>query len=123
MLVKYEDRVNVPESVEDSVRLLGAAAAISIESPKNSGIKATYIGTGIVDLTWLDDPGVFIGLVATFSATAPAAVKGYTLTYGDFNYATRTLRLNINNSLFALADLAAAQRVFIKAQFSRSGLT
>jgi hypothetical protein len=105
-----------PTEVQQVVRFVGGAAAVTKLAGR--GITINYIGTGIVDLVWADAQGVYLGLVGfAFDATTPTQVAGYTVVAGDYNTATRTLRLNINTNANALVDLTATQRLSIRPSF------
>lgn len=109
-----------PELTGHFVKFVGgAAAATKLYGP---GVTVTYSGTGLIDLVWAENPGTFLGMTWGLHATAPAAVKGMTITCGDFNATTRTLRLNIFSSAFALADLAAAQWAMIDLKFKQTAV-
>lgn len=105
-----------PTEVMQVVRFVGGTTAVTKLFAR--GITVTYIGTGIVDLTWADPQGNFLGIVGfAFDATTPAQVAGYTVVAGDYNTTTRTLRLNINTNANALVDLTATQRLSVRPSF------
>lgn len=93
------------------VRFVGGTAAVTEEL--GNGVTVTYIGTGLVDVTWAEFAGQYMGLVGapSFDATTASGLKGFTCVPGDFNTTTRTVRLSITNASEALTDLAAAQHV------------
>ena len=97
-----------PDAKASIVKFVGGAAAVTKVFGK--GMSVSYIGTGIVDLIWKENPGAFIGVLGRcFEATTQSAVKGYTVVPGVWNSATFTLRLNITNASETLTDLAALQ--------------
>src|SRR4051812_26874675 len=105
-----------PTEVEQVVRFAGGATAVS--KLRGRGIIITYVSVGRVDLSWTDSQGTFIGLVgATFEATAPAGVAGYSVVAGDYDPTTRKLPLSIFSGSNALVDLTAAQRLSIRPAF------
>jgi len=114
-----------PECVDHHIAFVGGAAAVTKVADTGPGVTVTYIGTGLVDLTWADPPGLFLGLQPTFQATTASAVKGYTCVYGVYNTTTNTVRLNITGDggagAPALVDLAALQWLYVTATFKRSG--
>jgi len=116
----YELRGTQPETVHHFVRFVGGTTAVT--KTHGPGMSVTYIGTGIVDLTWTENPGTFLGMTWGMQATTVAALKGYTIVCGDYNATTRTLRLNINNSSFALADLAALQWAMLSVFFKQTSV-
>lgn len=98
-----------PSLTSHFVKFVGGTTAVTKVAGTGPGITVTYIGTGIVDLTFRDNPGTFLGLVATFQATTASGVKGYTVVPGVFNTTTLTVRLNITGASESLVDLAALQ--------------
>jgi len=111
---------NYPELQLHFVDFVGGAAAVTRNKYGGpDGITVTYVGTGLVDIKWplgsgavaADNPGQFCGFAFGFHATVPANVKGYTCEAGDYNAATRTLRVEIMSAAQALVDLAAAQNL------------
>ena len=113
----YEPLTSEPELREHVVRFVGGSAAVT--KVRGRGITVTYITTGIVDITWSENPGVFIGLsgMPMFQATTAADVKGHTCVPGAYNSSTKTLRLNITNASDALHDLAALEWLNLVALF------
>ena len=101
---------NLPGINAHIVKFVGGTAAVTkVYGP---GMAVTYISTGIVDLDWsgnANNPGTFIGMVATFQATTASGVKGYTVVPGVYNTSTKKLRVNITGASEALVDLAAVQ--------------
>ena len=120
MLDSYEQRNTQPECVEHFVKFVGGTTAVT--KTYGPGVTVTYISTGIVDIAWQDNPGTFLGMTTGLHATTPTALKGYTITCGDFNTSTLKLRLNIFNSSFALADLAASQWAMIALKFKQTAV-
>jgi hypothetical protein len=115
-------RSNIVEGSQQFVRFVGGTTAVTKVAGTGSGITVTYIGTGIVDLTWTENPGTFLGLVATFQATTAADVKGHTVVPGVFDTSTRTVRLNITNASEALHDLAALEWLSVLAIFKKANV-
>lgn len=102
------------------VRFVGGTAAIT--KLYGRGVTPTYVSTGLVDLVWAENPGLFVGVDGyCFDATTSSALKGYTVVPGAYNSTTRTLRLSITNASDALADLAALQNLTIGVAFKRTG--
>lgn len=105
-----------PTEVQQVARFAGGTSLVT--KLLGRGMTFNYISTGIVDIVWADPQGTYIGLAGfSFDATAPAGVAGYTVTAGDYNTTTRTLRLNINNNSNALTDLTATQRLSVRPSF------
>lgn len=117
----YESLSSEPEGREHFVRFVGGTAAVT--KVRGRGITVTYIGTGLVDLTWTENPGVFAGLkgAPAFQATTAADVKGHTCTPGVYNATTKTLRLNITNASESLHDLAALEWLSLTVLFVADG--
>jgi hypothetical protein len=120
MLDSYEQRATQPETVEHFLKWTGTVGtATKIFGP---GMTITWISTGVIDVTWSDPPGTYLGLTHGFQATTIAALKGYTIVSGDFAVTTRTLRLNVTNSTFALADLIANQYGCLAIKFKQTAV-
>jgi hypothetical protein len=100
------------------IRFVGGTTAVTAVAGTAKGVTVTYISTGIVDLTWAVNPGLFLGATFGFQATTQSAVKGYTAVAGAFNTTTFTLRLNITSASDALIDLAAVQWLCVRAAFA-----
>lgn len=112
-------RSPVTELVVCPVRFVGGTTAVT--KVFGEGVTVTYIGTGLVDLTFGDAQGTYVGLagVPAFEATTAADVKGHTCVAGVYNTTTRTLRLNITNAAEALHDLAALEWLTATLLFKR----
>ncbi len=117
----YEPLYSEPNVRADIVRFVGGAAAVT--KVKGRNVTVTYISTGIVELTWSENPGVFLGLAGmpAFQATTAADVKGHTCVPGVYNATTKKLRLNITNAADALHDLAALEWLNLVALFVADG--
>ena len=106
---------NVPEERLYQACIQGAAAAdpVSVGAGLFSqGFKSiTRLGAGRILFTWRDNPGVFVGTRGEMLAdnAAQANVKGWTVTRGIYSNANGvfTLEIDVWNSAFAAADLAA----------------
>jgi hypothetical protein len=112
-------RSPVPELVLCPVRFVGGSAAVT--KVYGEGVTVTYISAGIVDLTFSDAQGTFIGLAGepSFAATTAADVKGHTVVVGVYNTTTNTLRLNITNASETLHDLAVLEWLTATLLFKR----
>lgn len=115
----YPVRSAAPELVLCPVRFVGGTTAVT--KVFGEGVTVTYIGTGLVDITFSDSQGTFLGLAGmpSFSATTAADVKGHTCVPGVYNTTTRALRLNITNASDALHDLAALEWLTLTPMFKR----
>lgn len=115
-------RTSEPELTGSIVKFVGGAAAVTKLFGK--ALAVNYVGTGIVNLVWKENPGAFVGVLGhCFEATVHAGVKGYTVVAGVYNPATFTLQIQIFNSAFALADLAALQWLTIVLGFKYASQT
>jgi len=108
------------ETLTHYVRFVGGTAAVT--KVEGLGITIAYTGTGIVTLTWLENPGRFINYSCDFQATTASGVKGYTCVAGVFNTTAYTLALNITNAADTLTDLAALQWANVAVVFARTGI-
>lgn len=114
----FPPRVNEAGERDYLVRFVGGSAAVTkVTGP---GITVTYISTGIVDLTWSENPGTFLGATFGFQATTAADVKGHTCVPGVWNASTLKLRLNITNASESLHDLAALEWLTCRVSFKDS---
>lgn len=115
----WEQYSTEADEVVSRVRFVGGTAAIT--KLYGRGVTPTYVSTGLVDLVWAENPGVYVGVDGfCFDATTSSALKGYTVVPGAYNSTTKTLRLSITNASDALADLAAAQNLTIGIVFKRT---
>jgi hypothetical protein len=112
-------RSPVTELVLSPIRFVGGSTAVT--KVRGEGATVTYIGTGIVDVTFAESQGTYVGLAGmpSFEATTAADVKGHTCVPGVFNTTTNTLRLNITNASDALHDLAALEWLSLTVIFAR----
>lgn len=114
-------RSTSPEGTDHHIRILGGAAAASKVADTGPGMTVTYISTGRIRLTWLDNPFLFETIIGTFQATTVADVNGWTVLAGVYDTAAFTIDLYVYNETFALADLPAACWLNVLATFKRSG--
>lgn len=107
----YPLRSNEPDMRLDVLKFVGGTAAIT--QTRGKAIVATYISTGVVELTFPDGPQNYVGLAGFgFEATVPAQVAGYTCNTNVYNTATKKLRVYIyanSAGVPTLTDLAALQ--------------
>lgn len=113
------------ECIDHHVVFVGGTAAVTKLPDTGVGVTVTYVSAGLVNLTWSDAPGVFIGIQTNFQATVPAALKGYTCVAGVYNTTTNAIQLSITGDgagiAPALTDLAALQWLLCTVTFKRSG--
>ncbi len=116
MLDVFPFRTNEPELVGAVVKFVGGSTAIT--KVRGPGITVTYISTGVVDVTWGESQGSYVGLFGHgFEATVQSGVKGYTVAAGVPS--GNTVRLNITSAGDALVDLAALQWLSLLFFFKR----
>jgi len=120
---EYEQLTTEPECRKHIVKFVGGTAAITKVFGK--GMTTTYVSTGIVEIAWPDlasKPGAFVGCTGhCFEATTPGDLKGFTVVPGVYNATTKKLRVNIFNSTFNLADLAALNWLTLELCFKETG--
>ena len=109
-----------PYTIDHHVRFVGGTNAVTKVADTGPGITCTYISAGIVDLTWSENPGMFMDAQGSFSATTTADVKAYAFSHGVFDTTTFTLRLNMHES-GTLTNLAALEWLGVRVTFKRSG--
>lgn len=106
MPVEYEAHFSEPNVEAHVVRFVGGTAAVT--KVKGRGITVTYNTTGVVDITWSENPGTFLGLMGepAFQSTTIAGTKDFTGKVGA--YASKAIQLRLYES-GSLADLAALE--------------
>ena len=123
MLDAYETKGTQSEIVETFVRFVGGTAAVT--KVEGVGVTVAWTATGIVTLTWAENPGRFMGVTWGLQATTASALKGYTVVAGVFSTTAFTLAINITGDggggAPALADLAALQWCNLRVSFARNG--
>lgn len=114
---------NVPEGTDYHCKILGGSAAASKVADTGQGMTVTYVSTGRIRLTWLDNPYLHETTIATFQATTPADVNGWTVVGGEYTVSgtSYTQDLYVYDESFALADLPAACWLNVLATFKRGG--
>jgi hypothetical protein len=117
----YPVRSTQPELINHLVKLVGGTTAVTkVFGP---GVTVTYIGVGIVDITWSESPGTFLAAIGSFSAVVIAGVSGVVAAFGVYSESTRTLRLNIGNAAAGTpVDLAANQWLTVIAYFKQTAV-
>lgn len=110
----WQSQSTSPDERMHSIRFVGGAAAVT-KVASGFGMIVTYISTGVVDITWLENPGKFLGIRGyCFDGTTQSGLKGFTVVAGDPpTAAPYTIRLNITNNSDTLTDLSASQRLSI----------
>lgn len=116
----YPQRSSEPELFRSVVMFVGGSAAVT--KVYGVGVTVAYIGTGLVDLTWSEPQGEYVGPLSApaFTATTAADVKGHTCVAGAYNATTRTVRLSITDASEALHDLAALEWLTLEIGFRRT---
>lgn len=119
MSAESEVLSNLPTERDHTVNFVGGTAAVTkVFGP---GVTVTYVGTGLVDLTWSANesrPGTFVGVKSWgFNATTAANIKAYTMVAGVYSVTTRALRISIYDASNNLVDLAALQWLTVTIAF------
>jgi hypothetical protein len=104
------------------VGLTGTGAAVPTLRAGN-GITITRTAAAVYRVTFADNPGTWIGVVGCFlRAAAPAAVKNFSVTTGDYvppaGNADGYIEISVWNGGGIATDLAAAQYLDITFAFS-----
>lgn len=113
---------NIAEERIIRVGLTGAGAAVPTVRV-GQGVTMTRSGVGVYRITFADNPGTFLGIDGfSFRATAPAAVKNYSLTATGYTApaagARGFIELSVWSSAGAAVDLAAAQFLDVSVAFA-----
>lgn len=110
-LVKAKDHVITLEGA-------GVGQPVKTDGP---GITVNRTGVGVIDLTWDELPGKYVGLTGFgFEATTPADLKGFTVVSTRFDSATLKVTINVTSNLDALTDLVAGQFLTLQFTFRQS---
>lgn len=114
----FEEMITEPNVRLHYLRFVGGAAAVT--KVKGKGMTITYNATGIVDIAWSENPGVFLGLMGEpgFQSTTIAGTKDFSGKIGA--YASKALQLRLYES-GSLADLAALEWCSVAIMFSADG--
>jgi hypothetical protein len=118
------DRSATPERVTYDCRILGTGAADPTrEIGADAGIVVTRNGgAGLLRFQFDHNPGKYIGQDSGLIATAPAALLGFTLVFGDWDAVNLRIDATLGNAANAAADLAAAQRIWVEFVFARTSV-
>lgn len=113
-----------PELREILIKILGAGAG-NPGKVFGNGVTVTWLSTGLYQVVWGENPGLNVGYTAEFEATAPAALKGYTVVAAPYSNAggVYSQQFSVYNSAFALADLAAAQWMTVICRFKATAVS
>lgn len=115
----FDPQSSEPEVRQYLVKFVGGTNAVT--KVFGQGVTVTYSTTGIVVLTWVDNPGTFIGATFGFQATTASGVKGYTCVPGAYSASGKSLTLNITNASESLTNLAALQWLTCSVFFKATG--
>ena len=124
-LSTYPVRTSNPELVAYVVRLQGNTTSDpTLAEPESSGgITAARSTTGVYTLTWTDDPGSYVGAVASLEDTTPANVHDHQVTFDA--YASKVLTLTLtdqNGGTPQLVDAATTMYLNLVVFFKRTSL-
>jgi len=116
-----EEYTDIPFLVERVWYLLGTGAALPTVVNGGLGATLTRPSAGLYSIVWKENPGIFLGVIAAFSATVPAGVAALVVTAGAYVPATFTLPITVQTTAGVATDLAALQNLTLKFQFKKSG--
>ena len=107
---QYDPKVSTAAQRRYFLRAKGSGAGVAPVVDLGQRMTIAWIATGRLTITWLDNPGTFVGLGSTNfrDTTAQSTVKGFTVTAGGYpaTASTFTLELDVWNASQAAADLA-----------------
>lgn len=112
--------------MDDRRYVLGLTGTGAADATKRYGDNMSCVrqGVGVHRVSFLTHPGALKAFFCGLRATAPAALKGYTVTAGAYVAAAGNtpgyIEISIWDSAFAAADLAAAQ--FLELEFVFAGM-
>lgn len=114
----YPNSTSEPGYYESIVRFAGAGAANPTKL-RGNGCSIAWISTGLYEITWSENPGIFAGLdgAPAFEADTAADLKGYTCVAGAYSSSTFKLRLSVTDASNNLVDLTSSQRLTAKVGF------
>jgi len=116
------DRAATPERVSYDCRILGTGAADPTrEIGADAGITVTRQGVGVLRFQFDHNPGKYLGQEHSLIATTMTALLGFTLVFGDWDATNLRIDATLGNAANAAAELAAAQRISVVFNFSRTG--
>jgi hypothetical protein len=104
------------------IDITGAGAANPTKN-HGAGVTVTWVSTGLYELAWSENPQTYLTYTHGFRATTASALKGFTVTAGDYNATTFKMRFSVTNASDNLADLAAAQSLGLVVYFREAGST
>lgn len=100
----------------------GVTSGPSIASTTSPGVTVSRTGTGAYRLTWAQDPGNFLGAVASLRAATPGNLAGHTVVLDEYDSTNLILDLVVYNAADAAHDLVADEHFTVMAAFSFSNL-
>lgn len=107
-LDSFPTRFAQHEVVMHVVRFVGGAAAATKVDGTGQGVTVTYVGSGVINLEWEENPGTFLGAVFSVQAATPNNVDTYTVTADEFDTSTYTLPITLSEG-GTPTDLAASE--------------
>jgi len=124
MSQRWQAWATEPNKVDVPVRIVGGSGAVT--KLFGQGASIAYVSTGVIDVTFPDFYGTFLGMDAAFDATTQSQVAGYTAVAGDppsnpASGTSGTIRVNIFNNSNTLTDLTSTQRVLLTFQWRVQG--
>lgn len=117
----YPQRTTVQEATDYVIRILGAGAGNPVKQA-GDGVVVTYqASAGLYRIQWAENPFQFIGAFASFIASTPLNVAGWTANFDDYDATNFRLDFLVTNGANAAADLTSTMRLCINAKFARTG--
>jgi hypothetical protein len=122
MLEKDRQWANEPETVSFYVTMTGTGNGTVPTKFFGRGITLSWISTGIVQLTFGDRAGAFMGGgPAGWQAATPSQLKGFSAVFGSFDATGTIVQVSITNSSQTLVDLQTGQILTLELVFKASG--
>ena len=123
-----EQKNTQAEVIEHVVRAVGGSSAITKEI--GPGVAVSRTGAGAYRLTWSENPGVYMGAVASLQAATPGDLAGHTVIFDTYDSTNFILDLVVYNNPDtgtggqpAAHDLAASEYFCVVAKFARTSVT
>lgn len=113
-------KTTIPDERKYRVRIEGVNGANPTKD-LGAGVTVTRTGEGAYLVTWVANPGTFMGWQPGFGAATPADLKGYTVVRDEYDASTKSMAFVVYDSSFAAADLIADQWLDLAIEFSACG--
>jgi hypothetical protein len=94
-----------PQAIDHLVVGEGGSAAVT--KRVGPGVDLTRLGAGSYRITWDQNPGVFLGAVASLQAATPGDLAGHVVVFDTYDAANRRLDFTLYAVAAAAADVPA----------------